>query len=246
MKKTLFILIVICAFAIQVNAQYVRVNYDKKTIAAMVGAYGAETVAEVYYNEQVKKILDKYSAAEVAAAGIFLSKYMDRKGMTELGILASSTENYYYRRIYNLVSAKIMPKIWTVAGLMLRSPQTALYWGSYLMKICTETKILCMQFESVVTNSELSFKDIVFLELDPKIAALFKLFESGDIDWQTMFDDFGKISSNFTKENLQADIDQLYNMGVNLATTGGDNLSEQILCNSSFDDLLQGKTKLML
>ena len=50
MKKTLFILIVICAFAIQVNAQYVRVNYDKKTIAAMVGAYGAETVAEVYYN----------------------------------------------------------------------------------------------------------------------------------------------------------------------------------------------------
>jgi len=246
MKKTLFILIVICAFAIQVNAQYVRVNYDKKTIAAMVGAYGAETVAEVYYNEQVKKILDKYSAAEVAAAGIFLSKYMDRKGMTELGILASSTENYYYRRIYNLVSAKIMPKIWTVAGLMLRSPQTALYWGSYLMKICTETKILCMQFESVVTNSELSFKDIVFLELDPKIAALFKLFESGDIDWQTMFDDFGKISSNFTKENLQADIDQLYNMGVNLATTGGDNLSEQILCNSSFDDLLQGKTKTVI
>lgn len=59
----------------------------KKTIAAMVGAYGAETASEVYYNEQVKKILDKYSAAEVAAAGIFLSKYMDRKGMTELGTI---------------------------------------------------------------------------------------------------------------------------------------------------------------
>lgn len=212
----------------------------------MVGAYGAETVAEVYYNEQVKNILDKYSAAEVAAAGIFLSKYMDRKGMTELGILASSTENYYYRRIYNLVSAQIMPKIWTVAGMMLRSPQTALYWGSYLMKICGETKSLCMQFESVVTNSELSFKDIAFLELDPRIAALFKLSESGDIDWQTMFDDFGNISSNFTKENLQDDIDKLYNMGVDLATTGGDNLSEKILGSSSFNDLLQGKTKMVI
>ena len=29
MKKTLFIFIVICAFTIQVKAQYVRVNYDK-------------------------------------------------------------------------------------------------------------------------------------------------------------------------------------------------------------------------
>jgi hypothetical protein len=246
MKKTLFILIAICVFAIQAKAQYVRVNYDKKTIAAMVGAYGTETAAEAYYNEQVKAILDKYSAAEVATAGIFLSKYMDRKGMTELGILASSTENYYYRRIYNLVSAKIMPKIWTVAGLMLRSPQTALYWGSYLMKICTETKSLCIQFESVVTNSELSFKDIAFLELDPRIAALFKLSESEDIDWQTMFDDLGNISSNFTKENLQEDIDKLYNMGVDLATTGGDNLSERILGSSSFDDLLQGKTKTVI
>lgn len=246
MKKYLLLFVTLCVFAIQVKAQYVRVNYDKKTIAAMAGAYGAETAAEVYYNEQVKKILDKYSAAEVAAAGIFLSKYMDRKGMTELGILSSSTENYYYRRIYNLVSAKIMPKIWTVAGLMLRSPQTALYWGSYLMKICAETKSLCMQFESVVTNSELSFKDIAFLELDPRIAALFKLSESGDIDWQTMFDDFGKISSNFTKENLQEDIDKLYDMGVNLATTGGDNLSEQILGSSSFADLLQGKTKTVI
>ena len=246
MKKYLLLLVTLCVFAIQVKAQYVRVNYDKKTIAAMVGAYGAETAAEVYYNEQVKNILDKYSAAEVAAAGIFLSKYMDRKGMTELGILASSTENYYYRRIYNLVSAQIMPKIWTVAGMMLRSPQTALYWGSYLMKICGETKSLCMQFESVVTNSELSFKDIAFLELDPRIAALFKLSESGDIDWQTMFDDFGNISSNFTKENLQDDIDKLYNMGVDLATTGGDNLSEKILGSSSFNDLLQGKTKMVI
>ena len=73
MKKTLFLLIAICVFAIQAKAQYVRVNYDKKTIAAMAGAYGTETAAEAYYNEQVKTILDKYGAAEVATAGIFSS-----------------------------------------------------------------------------------------------------------------------------------------------------------------------------
>lgn len=243
MKKYLLLLITVCVLAIHAKAQYVRVNYDKKTIAAMAAAYGTETAAEAYYNEQVKNILDKYSTAEVAAAGIFLSKYMDRKGMTELGILSSSTENYYYRRIYKLVSTKIIPKIWKVAGQMLRSPQTALYWGSYLMKICNETKTLCMQFESVVTNSELSFRDIAFLELDPRIATLFKLSQSGEVDWQAMFDDFGNISGNFTKGNLQEDIDRLYNMGVNLATTGGENLSERILGSSSFDDLLKGKAK---
>ena len=36
--------------------------------------------------------------------------------------------------------------------MMLKSPQTALYWGSYLMKICADTKSLCMQFESVAVS----------------------------------------------------------------------------------------------
>ena len=173
MKKLLVLLVCVCASVLTAEAQYVRVNYDKKTVAAMAAAYATETATEAYYTEQVKDILDKYSAAEVAAAGIFMSKFLDRKALTELGIWSDGTENYYYRRIYNLVSAKIMPKIWTVAGQMLHSPQTALYWGSYLMKVCAEIKALCMQFESVVTNGTLSFRDVVFLELDPRFAPLF-------------------------------------------------------------------------
>ncbi len=51
MKKCLFILITVCVFAIHAKAQYVRVNYDKKTIAAMALAYGTEAAAEAYYNE---------------------------------------------------------------------------------------------------------------------------------------------------------------------------------------------------
>lgn len=120
MYRILLLLTLACTFVFPTRAQYVRVNYDKKTVAAMVAAYGTETVAEAYYNEQVKAILERYNAAEIAAAGIFTSKFLDRKGLTELGIWSNQTENQYYRRIYHLVSAKIMPKIWTVAGMMLR------------------------------------------------------------------------------------------------------------------------------
>jgi len=241
MKKILVLLLCVCVSVLSAEAQYVRVNYDKKTVAAMAAAYATETATEAYYTEQVKDILDKYSAAEVAAAGIFLSKFLDRKALTDLGIWSDGTENYYYRRIYHLVSAKIMPKIWTVAGQMLHSPQTALYWGSYLMKVCAEVKALCMQFESVVTNGTLSFRDVVFLEIAPQFALLFKLSESGGIDWEAFFDDLGNIQHNFTKENLKADIDNLYNIGVGLANTGADNFTDAILGESSFDDLLNGK-----
>ena len=241
MRKFLVLLVCVCASVFSAEAQYVRVNYDKKTVAAMAAAYATETATEAYYTEQVKDILDKYSAAKVAAAGIFMSKFLDRKALTELGIWSDGTENYYYRRIYNLVSAKIMPKIWTVAGQMLHSPQAALYWGNYLMKVCAEVKALCMQFESVVTNGTLSFRDVVFLELDPRFAPLFKLSESGGIDWETFFDDLANIQHNFTKENLKADIDNLYNLGVDLATAGADNFVDAVLGESSFHNLLNGK-----
>ena len=107
MYRILLLLTLACTFVFPTRAQYVRVNYDKKTVAAMVAAYGTETVAEAYYNEQVKAILERYNAAEIAAAGIFTSKFLDRKGLTELGIWSNQTENQYYRRIYHLVSAKI-------------------------------------------------------------------------------------------------------------------------------------------
>lgn len=242
MKKHLLILTLLFAVAFHASASvWYSVNYDKKTVAAIIAAFGTETATEMYYSEQVKDILDHYSAAEVATAGIFLSKFLDRKAVTDLGIWSSSTENYYYRRIYSMVSAKIMPKIWTVAQMMLHSPQTALYWGSYLFKICTEVESLCMQFESIVTNSSLSFRDIVFLQIAPEFQALFKLSEAGGIDWKTFFDDLGSITSNFTKDNLKADIDNLYNMGVSIASAGTENLMNTLLGGSSFNDVVSGK-----
>ena len=241
--KRLALLITVLLLAVMrpVHAQYYSVNYDTRTVAAMAAAFGTEAVAEGYYREQVDNILKHYNAAEVAAAGIFASKFLEHKAFSDLGIWCSSTENYYYRRICRMVAEKIMPKIWVVAKQMLHSPQTAIYWGSYLMKICDETKSLCMQFESVVTNSTLSFSDIVFLEINRDIAALLKLSEIGGIDWQRMLDDLAGVPGNFTKENLQHDIDNLYNMGVGLATAGIDNIGDALLQTSSFHNLIGGK-----
>lgn len=242
MKRYLFIIILFVCAAVPMTAQYYSVNYDKRTVAEMTAAFASEAATEAYYAEQVAKIREYYQAAEVAAAGIFTSKFLDRRALTDLGLWTSSTENYYYRRIYNMVSAKIMPKIWTVAGMMLRSPQNALYWGSYLYKVCEETKTLCYQFESTVTNSRLSFRDIAFLEINQELAAILKLSELGDVDWKNLLDTFSDIGSNFTKDNLKADIDNLYAMGVSLASAGAGNAVSSIVGNSNFNGTLMDKT----
>lgn len=242
MKRYLFIIILFVCAAVPMTAQYYSVNYDKRTVAEMTAAFASEAATEAYYAEQVAKIREYYQAAEVAAAGIFTSKFLYRRALTDLGLWTSSTENYYYRRIYNMVSAKIMPKIWTVAGMMLRSPQNALYWGSYLYKVCEETKTLCYQFESIVTNSRLSFRDIAFLEINQELAAILKLSELGDVDWKNLLDNFSDIGSNFTKDNLKADIDNLYAMGVSLASAGAGNAVSSIVGNSNFNGTLMDKT----
>lgn len=79
-------------FVQQAHAQYYSVNFDAKTVAAMVAAYGTGTVAEAYYDEQVQNILKHYKASEVATAGIFASKFLERKALTDLGIWSSATE----------------------------------------------------------------------------------------------------------------------------------------------------------
>ncbi len=240
--KHLHIIIIafFCTLATQVRAQY-SVNYDEKTVAAMAAAYASGAATESYYNEQVQEILKHYQAAEVATAGIYASKFLERKALTDLGIWSSGTENYYYRRIHSMVVDKIMPKIWTVAGMMLKSPQNALYWGSYLLKVCDDVKSLCYQFESVVTNSTLSFSDIQFLAINSEIASILKLSEIGNVDFQQILDDLASAPKSFTKENLLSDLDQLYQNGVGLATAGSSSISGALLQKSQFGELFDGK-----
>ena len=243
--KRLLLIMTICfsVFVSKINAQYYSVNIDKKTVAAMSASFSAEAASEMYYAEQIAKIRESYQAAEVAAAGIFSSKYLDRRALTNMGLWTSATENYYYRRIYNMVASKIMPKIWTVAGMMLKSPQNALYWGSYLYKVCDETKNLCYQFESIVTNSSLSFRDIAFLEINRELESILKLSEIGDIDWKVVFDNLPDVGDNLTKDKLKQDIDLLYQMGANLAGAGTGNLMNSILGNSNFNGTFADKAQ---
>ena len=241
MKRYLSIITLVLCVLAPAKAQYYSVNIDTKTVAAMAAAFNTEAATEMYYAEQLAIIRKSYQAAEVAAAGIFAGKYLDRKALTDLGLWTSSTENYYYRRIYSMVSAKIMPKIWTVAGMMIKEPQNALYWGSYLYKVCEKTKSLCYQFESIVTNSSLSFKDIAFLEINQELAAILKLSKLGNTDWKAVLDNFSEIGTHFSKESLQEDLDNLYAMGVSLASAGAGNLMDSILGDSNFNGTILDK-----
>ena len=220
---------------------YMKVNYDTKTVAAMSAEYAAAAVAEGYYDEQVKDILAKYGVAEVAAAGIFTSKFLERKSLTDLGIWDSYTENYYYRRVYGLVTAKLIPMMWDVAGDLVKYPHKSLYWGSYLIKICSEVKSLCKQFETVVTNSSLTFSDVQFLEITPALHSFMRVTEFGGVDWNTLMDDFGSVTSNMTLDNLKSDIGTLYNLGTQLASAGLGNLVTDITDKSSFDGTFSQK-----
>ncbi|MEL4865074.1 MULTISPECIES: hypothetical protein [Bacteroides] len=218
-----------------VRAQYYSVNVDYQTIAAMSESFATEASMEALHNENLQNIYDSYKAAEVASAGIFASKYLDRKALTDLNLWNSEQENKYYTRIYNIVSQRIIPKLIEDAQLMVKDPATALYWGSYLVRTCNDVKSLCNQFESIVTNSTLSFKDIAFVQIADEFTQAFNLSALGGIDWKNFFDHIGDdMEGAFTTDNLKADLDNLIKRGVGLAGAGFNSNVNQLLQGTSF------------
>ena len=227
---------------VSVRAQYYSINVDYQTMAAMSEAYTTENAMEMLHNENLQKIYDSYKAAEVASAGIFASKYLDRKALTNLDLWNSEDENRYYKRIYNIVSRRIIPKTIQCAELMVKDPATAMYWGSYLLKTCEDVKSLCQQFESVVTNSSLSFKDIAFVEISDQLKTVFNITNLGSVDWKNLFEHLGDdIENAFTEENLKEDLDNLISKGVGLAGAGYTNAVNNLMQGSNFDGSLQEK-----
>ena len=230
------------ALPVSVRAQYYSINVDYQTMAAMSEAYTTENAMEMLHNENLQKIYDSYKAAEVASAGIFASKYLDRKALTNLDLWNSEDENRYYKRIYNIVSRRIIPKTIQCAELMVKDPATAMYWGSYLLKTCEDVKSLCQQFESVVTNSSLSFKDIAFVEISDQLKTVFNITNLGSVDWKNLFEHLGDdIENAFTEENLKEDLDNLISKGVGLAGAGYTNAVNNLMQGSNFDGSLQEK-----
>ena len=197
------------------------INIDVKTTAAMAGAYAAETATELMNNESVEKILDHYTSAEGATAGIFASKWLDRKALQNAGLFGDAEENFYYKRIYTMVSAQIMPKILEIAALMIKHPDKALYWGPYLFRVCEQTKQLCMTFETVVTNGKLTFQDVAFLAINDNLKGLFDLAKLGEVDWSAVWDHLAEFGDGLTKEDLEEDLDNLMTAGGAIVSAGG-------------------------
>ena len=224
MLRKLFIVILVC-IGIDCNASiYYSVNFDRKTEAAMASAYALEVATEAMNNEAIQKILDHYTSAEVATAGIFASKWFDRKALTNVGPFGTREENYYYSRIRTLVMNKIRPKLWSVGSLMIKHPDKALYWGPYLFKTCNEVVQLCMMFETIVTNGKLTFQDIAaqgaFLIIGDDLKAIFDLAKFGEVDWAAVWDHLVNFGSGLTKEDLKEDLDNLVNAGSAIAGAG--------------------------
>lgn len=211
-------------------------------MAAMSEAFATENAMEALHNENIQNIYDSYKAAEVASAGIFASKYLDRKALTDLNLWNDEQENRYYRRIYNIVSKRIIPKTITCAELMVEDPSTAIYWGSFLVKTCDDVRSLCQQFESVVTNSTLSFKDIAFVEISDQLKSVFNITQIGNVNWKYLLEHLGSdIENNFTEDNIKSDLDNLISKGVGLASAGYGNVVGSLMQGSCFDGTFQDK-----
>ena len=91
MKHYLIIqLLFLCTIA-PAMAQYYSVNYDTRTVAEMSAAFGTEAATEAYYAQQIAKIREHYQAAEVAAAGIFSSKFLELSQIWDFGPVQQRT-----------------------------------------------------------------------------------------------------------------------------------------------------------
>lgn len=224
MIRSLSIALLVCLGLDCQASVYYSVNFDRKTEAAMASTYALEVAAEAMNNESVQKILDHYTSAEVATAGIFASKWFDRKALTNVGPFGTAEENYYYARIRRLVVDCIRPKLWSVGSLMVRHPDKALYWGPYLYKTCNEVVQLCMQFETIVTNGRLTFQDIAaqgaFLVIGDDLKAIFDLARLGEVDWSAVWDHLVDFGNGLTKEDLKDDLDNLFSAGTAIAGAG--------------------------
>ncbi|MBP5338768.1 MAG: hypothetical protein J6Z14_05610 [Prevotella sp.] len=224
MIRSLSIALLVCLGLDCQASVYYSVNFDRKTEAAMASTYALEVAAEAMNNESVQKILDHYTSAEVATAGIFASKWFDRKALTNVGPFGTAEENYYYARIRRLVVDCIRPKLWSVGSLMIRHPDKALYWGPYLYKTCNEVVQLCMQFETIVTNGRLTFQDIAaqgaFLVIGDDLKAIFDLARLGEVDWSAVWDHLVDFGNGLTKEDLKDDLDNLLSAGTAIAGAG--------------------------
>lgn len=214
------------------------INIDYKTATAMGSAYAAESLEEQYSASALDSILNHYKKASIAVAGIYVSKQNDRNAMRNPGLFATE-ENYYYARILRKVRDGIMPKLISVASKMLKYPENALYWGPYLCKTTQNVENLCKEFELVVTNGKLSFKDVQFLLINEKLRKVFELVELGNMDWKSMLNKLGEFGKGLDAEDLKEDMGKLGNV---LSQAGQQTLDANMQKASKIGEIFHSST----
>ena len=99
-----------------------------------------------------------------------------------------------------------------------------------------------MDYRTIAPQTIETFSFLPKTDFNPQeLASILKLSELGNTDWKAIFDNFSEIGTNFSKENLKEDIDNLYAMGVSLASAGANNLVNSIIGNSSFNGTIMDK-----
>ena len=225
MRCRMMILLVTLVLSLsEAMAAYVHVDYDYKGATMAEAAYLALAKAEGLNAESIIDILDHYTSAEVASAGIWLSKFLERKALKD-EMVFSSAENHYYKVILFLVTKRITPRMIRIGKELLRYPEQFLYWGPYLFKTSEDVMNLCAQFEAIVTNGKKGFSSSDFLQLSPALQEYFDFSKLGNVNWQEMWDRI----TNFPTpkwEDFREDFKELFGQvsPVNLAIAGEENI----------------------
>lgn len=194
-------------------------NWDYVTIEAVAATYAEETATEVLTGTYTEAIKKNYVEASLASIGIFASKWMDRKALTNAGLL-SSEENYYYNAIRKRLMHQTMPLILDIVTMCVKHPERAIYWGPYLYSTTEEIKNLCAQFQCVVTNGTLTLEDIAFITFKDEFKLLFDLSRLGDVDWKEYFKKLIHIDIPLSKDGIKADLETLWQIGRAIASAG--------------------------
>lgn len=225
MKKLFFIMaMALLSLASARATVYVRMDYDYKGAITAEAAFKALAEAEHLNVQSLDEILDNYTSAEVATAGIWLAKFLERNALKDVGIF-SSAENYYYKQILYIVERRIMPRSYAIGKLLLKKPEKFMYWGPYMYKILDNVMKLCMQFELVVTNGKCSFSGVQFLTLTGGLSGYFDVSKLGDVQWDELWNNL--IDIPVPKwEDFREDFKALFSRvsPVNIAVAGGESI----------------------
>lgn len=221
MRKAMLIISVMLVVMVRTaTASYVTVNIDRQTNAAMTESYGVSSVIEAKNTRYLEQVLNHYKDINLSTAGIFAQKWLERKALTNVGLLATQ-ENYYYHHIGNMVINHITPGIVNCARLLVKEPQNALYWGPWLIRTTSDVTGLCNVFTTVVANGKLRFEDIpgwVLLSVNPDFAKIVDLANIGsDTDWDDFFDDIGDFGKGLSANDI---IEDVKNIGQSIAIAG--------------------------